>query len=1142
MMDNSQQQINEEVDLEKSHADKIANFQLQINKTVDSEESHTQKIEKITELGVWQIIELLGIERSECIVSIRERSGYKNSHMRLYYSSDKFKKIMSDSTKKTEVTKEYFKNDKNNRFPKENDEQDKANIVENENPYYSNIYSLVNCSVSDASNKNKESFKSRIDGFLAKCITEDPNHEEDLKRLKTCIVIGKDFSNARYQQSNSDKNSKWVDQIVVIYSILDRQSIKNKYSDIVNIIEIIFRSLDTIRTYELLDFERKALNQMSTLAPAISNGSMSASEAITKVTTALKKLLNNHLESISEKGDLEVFFIQICEKKLGDKTMPIFRIIPEITIDSGKAFEFSHESTKTISKYLLYREIKDRDKKKKPSYSLDNLAPCYNEMFEKIDDDSLELSKSDEPDIYSMLVTNSDNTEIWQFNKNLSEESDTNTGSMAAYLFISNKDSNNVIPSNSIIIFQSRNAYVFSDELVSLLSHIVSLVSSIFKTIRMGDLTTDYVSAIREAYRINKNNTICKNAKDYGEGSLKFDLSRISWFDLKNYFKTYSEKFYLPKTPGEDQKAINGFINLLRDGIKDFENESPEKIHSQKLEFLNLNKDNIIDEFKKSSDEKLLTEEQKEIFIDFIQLCPSDVTWHCWVGAIRAVLESRNLYHKDEINSSGLIFKIAIPGYSALELLMVSASNEISQVIKLGHEEKLRTEKNQYQKYVRYQILYAARIPQDGFAYECNGSGDEGFKYGALVSDLVTGLDKTVSTLLNHTSPPSKLNKNTTPIDHISPEILKTAIEHLFNVNLTPWYSPKNQAMEDGDLENFTGDDLIEYTSRCTGNIANIKNWNDLLDKDTTNINSESIKCLNATVESFSDIFCKTKKNAPTFFKKIQLNSSRKLTEMEDVFDYSVIHGDLNSRNLIWSDVHKNFFIIDFENIKSGFYGADQIFLFVSMICEIEPISNFQELNQEYPEKTIFATYINSVVRNIFAVFKFLDTFKIIASTPEKDRSKKAANCWEIADRKNPKPFYDSKAKNDDKQTCALNDIARRHELYNSLFLSTIKPLNEKIMNQGGDEIVSFWLSAYKGFAVKQLTYALQNLNTVSKRNGHEGDFKALLKPAREVVVQHLHKINGKPYTAISTEKYLELEPAALSVAFALLLTMATFE
>ena len=317
-------------------------FQQHINEVVDSQESHTDKIDDITKLGIEQIIELLRIESSECIVSIRERSGYKNSHMRLYYSSEDYKEIMNHRTKRTEVTKTYFEQDSNNIYKEVKG-----------NSYYSNIYSLENCKVSDASNSTEKSFKSRVDGFLIKCRNKYPNHKENLNKLKTCIVIGKDFSNARYQQSNNDKSSEWVDQIVVIYSILNRQSIENKYSDIVNIIEIIFRSLDAIRSYELLDFERKALNEISTLAPTISNGSMSASEAITRVTTTLKKLLNNHLESISEKEDLKVFFIQICERESGNKTMPTFRIIPELDVDSGKVFEFSHETTPTISKYLL---------------------------------------------------------------------------------------------------------------------------------------------------------------------------------------------------------------------------------------------------------------------------------------------------------------------------------------------------------------------------------------------------------------------------------------------------------------------------------------------------------------------------------------------------------------------------------------------------------------------------------------------------------------------------------------------------------------------------------------------------------------------------------------------------------------------
>ena len=44
---------------------------------------------------------------------------------------------------------------------------------------------------------------------------------------------------------------------------------------------------------------------------------------------------------------------------------------------------------------------------------------------------------------------------------------------------------------------------------------------------------------------------------------------------------------------------------------------------------------------------------------------------------------------------------------------------------------------------------------------------------------------------------------------------------------------------------------------------------------------------------------------------------------------------DLNSRNLVWSNDYLKFFMIDFERTRPGYYGADQLRLSFSLVCEL---------------------------------------------------------------------------------------------------------------------------------------------------------------------------------------------------------------
>jgi len=141
---------------------------------------------------------------------------------------------------------------------------------------------------------------------------------------------------------------------------------------------------------------------------------------------------------------------------------------------------------------------------------------------------------------------------------------------------------------------------------------------------------------------------------------------------------------------------------------------------------------------------------------------------------IRGSLSATTQALGDRVGTKDPQFGRIGPGFSADAILMAAIDGELAQIVKLSTSDKLSSERRTYQRFVRYRIPFAARVPALGYSVDSSGvkgmeagrkSGradaiDHGASilldkasFGALVSDLVDGFG-TVHTMPGVVRPP----------------------------------------------------------------------------------------------------------------------------------------------------------------------------------------------------------------------------------------------------------------------------------------------------------------------------------------------------------------------------------------------------
>lgn len=307
--------------------------------------------------------------------------------------------------------------------------------------------------------------------------------------------------------------------------------------------------------------------------------------------------------------------------------------------------------------------------------------------------------------------------------------------------------------------------------------------------------------------------------------------------------------------------------------------------------------------------------------LEFLEACPENFTWASYLSCMAQTLG-------DRVDAEGDLpqFTRMLPGFSASGMFMAIVDGELRQVVKLSTAAKLRKESMLYRKWVRYRLVNAARIPNNGFAFETTGIEGQ-YKGqgraleknktpesdGVLVSDLVSGGrtgEERVRTLLDIVAidlgGDSETKKSWPKLADVSIEL-----DAVFDKNSMLW----NKAVARFNEQPYINSVFDAFRVP----IAPGDERKPQFDMDM----SRAAKILNPNGNRFD-------------FRDMLDRCPRVVllaTELEGC--RAISHGDMNARNLTWAEELKSFFLIDFEHVGPSLKGIDQFRLAVNLTAEL---------------------------------------------------------------------------------------------------------------------------------------------------------------------------------------------------------------
>lgn len=374
--------------------------------------------------------------------------------------------------------------------------------------------------------------------------------------------------------------------------------------------------------------------------------------------------------------------------------------------------------------------------------------------------------------------------------------------------------------------------------------------------------------------------------------------------------------------------------------------------------------------------------------VDFIEACPRNFAWAGYAPSLAEALGDRAEHNPPT-------FRLMTPGFSASGLYMAVVRSQIRQVAKLSSLEKLDKEHRNYRSYVRYKLVLAARMANNAIAFDSRGiAGQKQGKkrndtflpeadyrkycYGVLVSDLASSrklgakidrvVDSQVSTLQD-LAWNAVIGVKSAGEDVLFRNI-KRAIEQLFGHNLGHWFMlDEAKELKDGAWQGLARAFRLDYEFRIDSG-SGIKRVSEAQSEFLIAENFEKLLREDSPLRIFTSIFHKDDRyddNPPDVEKKrreevtaderiIATNAKDAVVKSNSLFQLSkiglhgapplpepdslakefgsIVHGDLNARNLVWAGPIEHLVMIDFEHTTVGLMGADQARLAVNLVVD----------------------------------------------------------------------------------------------------------------------------------------------------------------------------------------------------------------
>jgi hypothetical protein len=851
----------------------------------------------------------------------------------------------------------------------------------------------------DKKRKDEKCFDLRIDKVYSKMLAEYPKELES-KSLCFFSVKAKVYQeNRQSTQGKAAKRKYRISQIIAIYLRNNIQISQSELEKAHTKCQEIFEESEQIRKIDDELFELEGHELVSSLQPLFLNEEVAPADKITFSVEKLKQLLHRHLDShypTVNTNHIEVYFVSLAYEVLDDskpnELYPTFQVYPHVYRRelSYPSFVIGHRQRVSISKYLLRNYFKYYQEKDNFEFvtqsNIDDtdlgvrIANAFmKELFEYIDNIVEEenafdrfISSSQDQLFISRKLKNLDNStnrrkadeqvdRIWdELNVEVNSDSgeqDIVVNSLLAYVIEGHKideydKKRNDVETHyqqlprAILAIESNQRELLSDRERDSLQVVAKAFSHLIRHLFHTNTLLDYRVQLSKAYERYAHNSM----SDENQGrAIRFILASMSIdVDLLSRILDAAEKKndFSSQIISEMREIFNEVF--AGTGIDDDEIKESKVVKDK----INWRFEKAVEFVQEPNNENLLNQS----VIDFLEACPRNFAWAGYAPSLAQALGDRagNLLPR---------FEIMLPGFSAAALYMALVKSEIRQVAKLSNLSKLKQERDNYRKYVRYKLLVAAREPRNAFAFDSTGKDgficgrdknsfvpepDYGDRcYGVLVADLASArkleLKKTQGEeTLKDEKVITFLRMVTMAVEDKDPKSVNSivdSIQNLFINNLGHWYNtPDSEDIKEETILAFLINGFRFYEK-------------DKKDNEEIIEMAESIRIIRQSFVHLLD----GNPDSPVSHEKgtfpfkefsllpdqvasfIHYNYSEyiELQNIKNCYQLlSIAHRDLNARNLVWAGPIETFMLIDFEHVGIGLWGMDQARLAVNTVVD----------------------------------------------------------------------------------------------------------------------------------------------------------------------------------------------------------------
>jgi hypothetical protein len=791
-----------------------------------------------------------------------------------------------------------------------------------------------------------DTFAKRIKDFLSSIDPHSYGLDNDtfrrLQETGTCVVLGGVRPDAEFVPPR--RNAQEFYYFFALYLIPPPEDQDHSIDNLGDFVDKMFRALEVSERVDKEDFERDGLQLLSELIPVLADPDMAPSDAIAFFLKKLSAILRKHTLGVADRHTWVHFLAidTILDPTSGAQT-PRFHVFPhrEATGSKSRAigsFLVSHPKRLSTVKLIVRQWARHFNVK---------LSAEFESLFKeiKVPDGIFDVSSK------SACFSADDEGDLWdEINLDVTPDDQKTQCTLG---FVIEKRSARLTVPYALIAFESDLPDAFSREDIDRFRAVIDACSNLLLGLHLSSASFDIKEKIRDAFsdtstlpRIGNHVAGKSSRTPIAFGRFCFELLRVDRDRLLEIIESPNQRIW----------AGSG---LSKQDAKDYV--------AQELQHMPGGPDDAIGERRNGDDrgprvvfdstlrarDKWIAENETRLhtiwdksgiagdIYEFLAHVPSNIVWHCYLNAVSRAIADR-AGAGEAVEPKFMVMQHG--GRSALAMFVFSRGpQEFRQIIKLSDRDKIWQEAENYRKYVRYNVPLSARLPFSGKAYEADGNTEDSAgdiesipissrSFGALVSDLIAGsrdeegpvtfLHKVIELVNVEKRAVSRSSSNGNPIDDF-----RAAIKYQFENNTSRW-----QVWTDRDkwVPNGSGvDNTVREITRI--HIPDEQSSIEKIDSRLGVYEFEYEHALRVALERLVRLPFDAVSKAMHQFDR----AGTHLAAMNALDLGSIIHGDLNARNLVWSKDYVKFFMIDFEKVRLGFFGADQLRLAFSLLADL---------------------------------------------------------------------------------------------------------------------------------------------------------------------------------------------------------------